>query len=175
VSDDASNTSEFICPVCGGAMLIAPGTIEPTVSCPVCHTDLTISLALYGCDVAEDDADDRADELDHARITQRATLRRALYRSRSYAIIAAVVCAVGTVQLGVSSYHAIRTHAIVWAGVYTVLMVAGVIGAGYFYRRAIAFHHEAKQSHASVDPNILPDFSTLNSGSPPWEKLNDVR
>lgn len=168
--------AEFICPACGGAIIVARAKVEQIVSCPSCHTDATVAATEPDPNANPFEGLPQSDvELDYGRIQQRATLRRALYRSRSYAIIAAVVCAVAIVQLGSSSYHAIQNHAIIWATVYIGLMVAGAIGSIYFYRRAIAFHHEAKQSDASFGAQSPPDFSTLDSGSQPWEKLNDVR
>ena len=175
MSEQAGETSEFQCPACGGAILIAPADVELIIACPLCHTDLTVPPAESENYRSEDASDDRDDELDHGRISQRATLRRALYRSRSYAIIAAVVCAVAVMQLGVSSYHAMRSPAIAWAAIYIALMFAAIIGAVYFYRRAMAFHQEAKQSELRTDPQTPPDFTALGDGREPWEKLNDVR
>jgi len=165
---------EFVCPVCGGRLLIAPSTVEQITSCPLCHEDVTIPPI-----VDEDHADLSAvhlddDELDARRIQQRSTLRRAIYRSRSYAIIAAVVCVVATVQLGQFAYRAILANNAVWAVAYLFAMIGSAVGSIYFYRRALALHQETKRPELSA-PEQPPDFSTLGNGSEQWQKLHDVR
>ena len=115
-----------------------------------------------------------ADELDRNRIRQRFALRRALYRSRSYAIIAAVVCAVAVGQLGQSALHAIRGRSFGWAGLYVVVMIVGAFAAIHFYRHAVALHKEASRPMFDESPTT-PDFSTLSNGSQVHERLHDVR
>ena len=162
---------EFNCPHCGGAMLITPSSVEQVIECPACHQQATIpaTAPIEQPAAAED-------QLDHLRITQRATLRRALYRGRSYAIIAAVVCAVAGVQLAISIINAIRARTFGWTSAYVVPLIASVIGAAYFYRRAIALHREAIESARSSDElQSTPDFSSLSDGSQRWRDLDDVR
>lgn len=151
-------------------MLVVPTRDEQIVACPTCNTDVTIPATLE-----HDEVESRDDELDHTRITQRATLRRALYRSRSYAIIAAVVCIVAVVQLAFTTLHALRTRSFVWTAAYLLALIAAVWGARYFYNRAVAAHREATSSGESTNPESAPDFSTLSDGSQLHERLNDVR
>ena len=115
--------------------MIEPCAVEQVVDCPICHEQVTVPATLPIEPPAAED------ELDHFRITQRATLRRALYRSRSYAIIAAVVCVVAGVQLAIWIINTIRTRSFGWSLAYTALLIASAIGAAHFYRRAAALHH----------------------------------
>ncbi|MBC8108464.1 MAG: hypothetical protein H7Z14_17900 [Anaerolineae bacterium] len=165
---------EFVCPICGGTLLIAPCAVEQITACPLCHEDMTIPAMLDAddADLSAGEPDD--DELNALRIQQRSTLRRAVYRSRSYAIIAAIVCVVASVQLAQFAYRAIRANSAGWAVAYLFAMIGGAIGAVYFYRRAVAFNQEAKRPELSA-PAQPPDFSSLNDGSQQWQNLHDVR
>ena len=165
---------EFVCPICGGRLLVAPSNVEQIAACPLCHEDMTIPAMVETQDADLSAGGPNDDELDALRIQQRATLRRAIYRSRSYAIIAAVVCVVATVQLGQFAYRAIRTNSAVWAVAYLFAMIGSALGAIYFYRRALALHQETRRPELSA-PEHPPDFSTLGDGSEQWQKLHDVR
>jgi hypothetical protein len=70
---------EFICPACSGALLVETSNDEQVLACPHCQSPVAIPPLDEDGNV---DTGERSDELDHARIMQRATLRRALYRSR---------------------------------------------------------------------------------------------
>ena len=118
---------------------------------------------------------DRSAELDGLRIRQLATLRRAAYRSRSYAIIAAVVCAFSVIQAGYLLVQQLihigfSGRVVVYAG----FILAGAYGAFLFTGRAIAFHREATQTLLQ-DPKTPPDFSTLSDGSQRWKNLEDIQ
>ena len=133
-------------------------------------------------DEAESDLTERADEpaesaveLDEQRIRHIATLRRALYRSRSYAIVAMCAAAVVGVQLAMMTYGAFRRDGH-WLSATAMLigtMVCAIV-AHHFYRRAVALHQEAKQTHLSP-PTDSADFATLSDGSQRWKNLEDVR
>jgi hypothetical protein len=118
-----------------------------------------------------------ADELDGLRIRQLATLRRGAYRSRSHAVIAMIVCAVATAELGTTAW--MRVRAIGWTSV-PLLCIAmipvALWGAIHFYRRASVLHREATRSlQAGPTEHTSPDFTTLGDGSERWDRLNDVR
>lgn len=121
-----------------------------------------------------DDQAARADEVDSLRIRQLATLRRATYRSRSHAIIAAAVCAGVAVQLGWVILLRVR-----WAGwgwrpmVFAVLLLACLAGAIWFTRRAAEFHRAAQQA-TGEEPAVQPDFSTLSDGSQRARNLEEI-
>src|SRR5690242_14638162 len=87
---------------------------------------------------------DRSDELDGVRIRQLATLRRAAYRARSQAIIAAVVCAFAILQAGyLLMAQLIHTGYSGRILLYALFILAGAYGAIFFFRRAVALHREA--------------------------------
>ncbi|CAN5474827.1 hypothetical protein BH09PLA1_BH09PLA1_05930 [soil metagenome] len=173
IMEPDESQSEFECPVCGGMLLIAASEIEQIAACPLCHEDVTIPAAPEANDADFSPGESERDELDANRIQQRSTLRRALYRSRSYAIIASIVCVVAVAQLAQFAYRAIQAKTLIWAVGYILAMLVGVVGAIFFYRRAIAFHQEARRSESS-EPHVPPDFSTLGDGSQQWQNLHDV-
>lgn len=118
---------------------------------------------------------DRADELDGLRIRQLATLRRAAYRSRSHAIVAMLVCAAAVVQAGfLLVQHLLRIGFDARLLLYAAFILAGAYGALFFYRRALALHREATQSHLD-NPTTPPDFSTLSDGSQRWKNLEEIQ
>jgi hypothetical protein len=115
-----------------------------------------------------------AAELDDQRIRQIATLRRALYRSRSYAIVALAAAAAVAVQLAIMTVTwLLRGHPL-GAAAMLVGSIACVLTSIHFYRRAASLHHEATQTHLPA-PIEAPDFSTLSDGSQRWKNLEDVR
>src|SRR6266513_1165130 len=123
----------------------------------------------------ESQQDDRASELDGLRIRQLATLRRAAYRSRSHAIVAMLVCAAAVVQAGfLLVQHLIRIGFDARLLLYAAFILAGAYGGIFFWRRAVALHREATQSHQD-NPTTPPDFSTLSDGSQRWKNLEEIR
>ena len=118
---------------------------------------------------------DRSAELDGLRIRQLATLRRAAYRSRSHAIVAMLVCAAAVVQAGfLLVQHLIRIGLDARLLLYGAFILAGAYGAFFFYRRAVALHREATESHLE-NPTTPPDFSTLSDGSQRWKNLEEIQ
>jgi len=114
-------------------------------------------------------------ELDGLRIRQLSALRRATYRSRSYAVVAAVGCAIGLAQLVVMARNEYRAAgASGWLASYVALSIAAVFGGQYFFRRAVELHREAKRSRLEP-PLVPPDFSKLGNGADRWKDLEDVR
>src|SRR4029079_13459935 len=105
------------------------------------------------------------DELDSLRIRQFATLRRATYRSRSYAIIAAIACGGTALQL---AWLAIRRASVAtwdWRpALLGALAIISVLGSIWFARRATDLHRQAKQT-LLPEPTSQPDFSELSDGS----------
>lgn len=173
---------EFLCPICGGALVIAPSDVEQIAACPLCHEDITIPArtdsddAAFAFERACEDVENRDDDqLDARRIQQQSTLRRAVYRSRSYAIIAAIVCAVATIQLAQFTYRAVQVGYFGWASFYVLLLAGSVLGTVYSYRCALSAHREAARRDSNDSSIAQPDFSTLSDGSQQLENLNDVR
>jgi hypothetical protein len=117
----------------------------------------------------------RAEELDGARIKQLAALRRATYRSRSYAMVAAVACAVTVGQVAWMIVRQIRGRIIDgWLAIYLLILLAAGYGLWAFARRIGALNEELKRTRAANEPRAVPDFSTLNDGSQQWKNLEDV-
>lgn len=112
---------------------------------------------------------------DELRIRQVTVLRRGLYRSRSYAVIAAVVCAATAAQGGYSAWQHARAHG--WELrpiLFLLLALCASIGAVWFARRSLALSREAKRSHLP-EPSSPPDFSTLSDGSQRARHLDQIQ
>jgi len=119
--------------------------------------------------------DASADQLSTLRIRQFASARRAAYRARSYAVMAAGVCVIAVVQLIWMTLRHVRTTG--WGKQpigYALFAAIALFGLWFFISRAIALHREATKS-ALPDPASPPDFSTLDNGSKRWKNLEDVR
>jgi hypothetical protein len=115
------------------------------------------------------------DELSAVRIRQLAAARRAAYRSRSYCVIAAIVCVVAAVQLAWTGIALLRAAGFgVRAATYFPVAAVAVWGAGFFFKKAVLLDREAKQS-ALPPPTAEPDFTPLSDGSQQWKNLEDVR
>jgi hypothetical protein len=110
-------------------------------------------------------------ELDGVRIRQLSTLRRATYRSRSYAMIWSTVCAVATVQFIIMAAREDRPMLLI---AWVLLAICSSWMSFHCARRAIALHREAKRKML-VEPTTPPDFSTLSDGSQHARNLEDVR
>jgi hypothetical protein len=119
--------------------------------------------------------DPQADELDGLRIRQLAQGRRAIYRSRSYALIAALVCLVAAVQLCLNAARRLLHHI---PGIrpyaYLCFALAFLMAFLFFLRRTIELHRELNQPHPDHSPPSEPDFSPLSDGSQRWEKLDHI-
>lgn len=167
----------FTCPHCGTALDASPGDWPQNVVCPQCG-GLTVIPAIDG---KIDQADEPApspnsdDQLSSVRIRQFAAGRRAVYRSRSYCVIGALVCVVAVVQL---TWNGIALLRATGAGFRTTsyLLAAGAAGWGarYFFRKAMEMDREAKRS-ARPAATGEPDFAPLSDGSQRWKDLEDIR
>ena len=122
------NDQEFIdCPHCGGTVRASAG-VEP-FTCP--HCGESVAIALEECA----DSDDSERGLDANRIRQLAQLRRATMRTRSYLLIATIVCIVAAIQCA-SMLWGVRQPAL-WNVMVVLLLSASCFGAIVFARKAM--------------------------------------
>lgn len=170
----------YTCPGCGEQVSIDAGTLEPTAICPYCSIQFAVDSGL-AID-AEDyqrarralEANHQA-ELDSLRIRQISAMKRAAYRTRSYAILAAFTCAVAIGQLIFMAVQQIRWSGWnVWAIAYFLLTPLCLWVALHFIRKAAALHREARQT-ILPEPASPPDFSALSDGSDRWKNLENIR
>ena len=118
---------------------------------------------------------DRDDHLDSLRIRRATVLRRSLYRSRAYAVVASIACAAGAAQCAWLVVRRVRSVGFdPRAVVLLVFMSVAVVAAVMLARRAIALNREAA-SAVLPEPRTRPDFSTLSDGSQRVSNLEDVR
>ena len=153
--------ANYACPTCGQPVAVTAARDEQIAACPSCGGEFTVPAAT----VETDDATARDEQLDGLRIRQLATARRAAYRARSYAVIAAAVCLVATGQFVWTVRTAPARHV-----VFAILSLAGCV---YFARLSRRLHREATRS-ILPEPTTSPDFTPLGDGSDPWKKLEDV-
>ena len=153
--------AEYACPSCGQPVAVTPRRDEQIIACPSCAGEFTVPAAA----VETDETTERDEQLDGLRIRQLATARRAAYRARSYAIIAATVCLVATGQFLWTVRTAPLKHVL-----FAATALAGFV---YFGRLVRRLHHEATRS-MDREPTTSPDFTGLGDGSEPWKKLEDV-
>jgi len=103
-------------------------------------------------------------ELVALRIQRLAAMRRATYRSRSYALIAAGACAVAGVRLAVMAVrHVLAAGWGTRAAAYALLALLAGCAAVCFWQRAVQLSAEIRRS-ISPQPTTPPDFSTLGNG-----------
>jgi hypothetical protein len=122
-----------------------------------------------------DEEPDRAAELNGLRIRQLTAMRRAAYRGRSHAIIAAAAAFAVAAQLGWMSVDLLRSARLgVRPIAYGILCLAALLGAIVFLRKALQLHREASHSLLS-EPPTAPDFSTLSDGSQTVANLDSMR
>lgn len=101
-------------------------------------------------------------------------LRRATYRSRSHAIIAAGVCGVAGIQFAWMAAQSVRADTPGWWTVlYVALAIAAASAAGVLVRKAIRLHREARKPE-SAPPQRPPDFTTLGNGSDMASRLEHI-
>jgi hypothetical protein len=109
-------------------------------------------------------------KLDSQRIRQAASLRRSLYRTRSYAIIAAIASITTAAQCGLLAW---RHRASSRGALYLVLAAGCVVGMIWLVRRATQLTREARRTLLS-QPSSAPDFSLLSDGSQRAENLDHI-
>jgi ABC-type Fe3+ transport system permease subunit len=138
---------EFVCPHCGAHMLAPEGEPDETltITCPACSQLLTIEPLAAA---VIEPFGERDDELDSARIDRHARMWRSLYRSRSHAVIATVVCAVAAAQLIVAATRRLLAGSGTrWGFFYLLVAIGLLVVAVLFCRRAIEINREARQMH----------------------------
>ena len=156
---DAPPPIAYACPTCGQPVEVTPLADVRYVTCPSCGDEFSVPAADVPGAITRDD------ELDGLRIRQLATARRAAYRARSYAIIAAAVCLVATGQF----LWIVRTAPLRYA----LFAAASLAGFVYFARMARRLNEEATRP-TLAEPVREPDFTSLGDGSEAWKKLNDI-
>jgi hypothetical protein len=192
---------EFICPTCGQGINVSASDTEQLLICPHCDSELLIPDQTRAAedpvestpsdkgvtDFAWDDeeesdesepaetVDAQEDELDGLRIRQLAASRRAVYRSRSYALIAALVCLVAAIQLAINAIGRFRNHD---PGIrpyaYLCFAIAALMAFIFFIRRMLEFNREVRKAHQDAVDHATPDFTPLSDGSQRWKHLDNI-
>ena len=132
--DDPEQHSAISCPACGQQVEISTISGAP-LRCDECGEQFIIDDEPP--DPHIEDAPTADEHLELARIAQISRLRRATYRSRSHAIIAAVVCGVALVQLIFLIIDELRST--LWSGrlaLYVSIALMASFGIVFFFRSA---------------------------------------
>jgi len=136
----------YPCPSCGQPVEIPTEPTAGPLQCPACGEQFIIDDEPSNLEFEVPQTTE--DELDARRIERISKLRRSIYRSRSHAIIAAVVCAVGAIQLTILLAHEARISVMNWrAALYLILLVLAVFGIRFSAKSAIALHRQSKSGH----------------------------
>ncbi len=164
----------YFCPHCGFGVTGVES--EPQLlHCERCGKYFEIPIEERADDSQQSDDEHVDDELSAVRIRQLAAARRAAYRSRSYCVIAAIVCVVAAVQIAWNAIAMLRAAGFGFRPIaYVPVAALAVWGAGFFFRKAVLLDREAKQS-GLPEPTAEPDFRPLSDGSQQWKNLEDVR
>ena len=126
----------YQCPGCGSEVEVTLTTEPQILPCPHCHNEFEVSA------VQVDN-----DRLDTSHIRKIASERRATYRARSYAIIAAGVCLVAAIQLISMTIAHVRLRGWTMQPVgYVLFALLACLATVYFVRRAIELHRQAVNS-----------------------------
>ena len=165
------------CPECAGEVEVTRQPWAQQITCPHCQGSFVVAAIDGSIELSEEQreehrTEDAQRELDNVRMRNLATGRMAAYRARSYAIIGAVACAVGAVQLVLMALD--RSNGITWRVAYSFLIVLAVWGLIFCFRRARDFHRETKLTLLK-EPDHPPDFSTLSDGSQRWDDFRKIR
>jgi hypothetical protein len=111
----------------------------------------------------------KRDDLDGLRIHQISTLRRALIRSRTYALVGGILFMAAGVKLGL---WAMRNGGLRALG-YALSAGFAAAGAWILFRKSIALDREARKSSLGT-PGTPPDFSKLSDGREAWKRLDEI-
>jgi hypothetical protein len=115
--------------------------------------------------------------LDSNRIRQMGALRRGAIRSRSYCVIALGGCVVGAAEFEFYAWRRwprpVNARGVLVAMVYVVCGAGLLLLGRYFFRLAMRFHREARQSNLPP-PQTPPDFSQLSDGSQIVKNLEEI-
>ncbi|HEY2589913.1 MAG TPA: hypothetical protein VGI81_29485 [Tepidisphaeraceae bacterium] len=115
----------------------------------------------------------REGDLSELRIRQVASLRRGVYRTRSWLIIGASTCAVGFAQLVHLAIRDGRFGLRLGPMFDAILAVLAALIFWHFVARIRALSREIRESRMH-DPATPPDFSTLSDGSQRWTNLDEL-
>lgn len=178
------NVGVYTCPHCGREVAVDPGERGPFIDCPCCGVQFALPPAAAEPQSEEDRAEhmarealerDRQSELDIMRIRQLSTVRRAEIRVRSYLLIGAVGCLVGSIQLAIMAIrHIRRQHRWDWRAILLLLAATVALQAAGFFRKRWAQIGREMAKPMLQEPATPPDFSTLGDGKDHWKKLEDV-
>lgn len=178
MNDAGETASDFCCPQCGQGVSFTQCEVAQLLVCPHCGNEFIAPSSDGSTELPAADSEPvrvAQDELDAIRIRQVSMGRRATYRARSYAFIAASACAVLGIQLIWMIIRQVRASG--WGlqcTGYTLFAVLAAYGLIYLCSRVRQLNREAGAS-ALMEPTIDPDFSTLDDGSKQVTNLEDVR
>ena len=177
---ESGSEIELACPQCGQAVAVVLSDSPQMLVCPNCHGEFVAPAIDGSTEVQESDESQEPplpdDLLTAVRVRQLSAERRALYRQRSYCVVAAVACAVTIAQLAwMIIQHVRQRHA--WGlqcTGYVLFIALAAYGGLYFLIHARRLHREAKQT-SLIEPTQPPDFSTLDDGSSRVANLEEIR
>ncbi len=194
------------CPACGQSVQASPGPVARLVECGNCGAHFIIPSdqgsvdppEYFGPSDEEKNAN-AASELNSLRMRHIIVTRRSAIRSRTYCIVGAASCLMGTVKLIMMIVTDVKTagwHLPQYA--YAIFVAASLYGAGFLARRAAYWQRESRaplfpqdkcpqcggdlrgatqicpKCGEPVPHDQPPDFSTLSDGSQHARNLENL-
>lgn len=178
--DDDSSACQ--CPACGEPVPAAGNPMQNVLQCPNCGEQFfrTGDEATPPAEAAgaDDETRERTElqaqrdaELSELRIRQVANLRRGAIRGRSWLIIGAITCVVGTAQLVQMAIHDLRLGLRLGPATDVILAAIAIAIFRQLLRRIRDLSREIRASKLA-DPPTPPDFSSLSDGSQQYANLD---
>ncbi len=175
----------FVCPHCQAEVSIPADRLGDEVHCLYCGESFLAQLGVSDPSIQQviDDTAEEATEaapqqevqLDANRIRQLASLRRSLYRSRSYAIVGVITCFVTGIQLTINAYMEARDKGISAKPLgLSLCAIVLVVTAMVLLKKARHIQQEIRLLHHPDVADGEPDFSKLSDGSQRWKHLEDM-
>jgi ribosomal protein S27E len=185
VSDESEQTDNptdllITCPHCREEMQVGVDALNSSIACPHCgQTFVATPGEQEIVDDTEPDAEEeiepaRDDELDENRIKQVASLRRSLYRARSYCVVGMITCIVTAIQLVLYAIRFARAGEANKTIGFILCAIAALIGGWFLYVKGSSINREIASLMHHDEPAAPPDFSRLSDGSQRWKNLEDM-
>lgn len=172
----ASVAGQFLCPHCNQNVQVDDPQPQQMIVCPHCAQEFILPAFEPPLQADATAVQSSGDELNAKRIQQFSLMRRATYRSRSYAIIAAAGCSAAVAQLGVMAVREVLWNGwSLWPIGYIASALAAALGAWHFIGQAIKLNQSIFEASASKSLDTAPDFAKLSDGSQHASDLERIR
>lgn len=174
-AEDDPPANSQTCPHCGSDVFPSAAPADGLFECPACRQQFFAPDESGEDERAREELEaklhGREEALSGIRIRQISALRRGLYRTRTYFIVAAAACVMFAAQLSLSALGHVRLSGVRPRPVlYAMAAVATLLLGARCLRRIGELNREAAEPILD-EPTTPPDFSTLSDGSQGWRNM----